>query len=133
FDRPDQALQRIVPTERVTMPFRQFLDVVSGRPDLDPGPRPQDHGAHALLDEGLQRLDDLVDQRGRERVALLEMVEADRADMALDPRFDERHGVPPTDLPQSDAETVTRASARTPSSSAEPYGEGGPKAKEASA
>src|SRR5208337_1702418 len=99
FDGPDEAPQWIVPPQRVAMPGGQFADTVAGRPDLDARPGPQDDGAHPIPDEIFERLHDVVGQGRTERVALFEMVEADRADQALDFRFDERHGtLPPAAL-----------------------------------
>ena len=95
LDRPDQPAQGIVPSERIAPPLGQFVDVVSGGPDLDARARPEDHGAHALIHECVQRFDDVLDQRRRKRVALLKIVEADRTDEAFDFGLDERHGPRP--------------------------------------
>src|SRR5208283_3617441 len=92
LDRPKQLLQGVVIAERVAPYVRQFLDVVSGRPDRATVRGPQNNYRDLPFSEIMERLNDIVDQLLAQCVFLGGIVETNESDIVGYFYIDKRHG-----------------------------------------
>jgi len=91
LDRAQHPHQGILVAQGVPARGGQFLDVMSGGPDLGAGVGSQHDYAGFLLLHVLEGLDHLVDEGLAERVAVLGMVHRDGADVLLESGLDVGH------------------------------------------